>query len=257
MITLNLDEQLSGHLFQFLIVFTRLGSIIMLLPGIGEAYVAPRIRLLFALAVSFLLLPVLMPLIPKIPDTIPSLVLLIMTEVLIGVFVGSFLRLLITTIETAGAVIAVQIGLSNAMILNPALASQSALPSAFLGIGGVTLLFLTGLDHVMLKGMVNVYDLFPVGGPMLTGDMTQAYIQMLGKSFAVGVQLSAPFLVIGTLLFVALGFMQRMMAQVQLFLVVLPVQILGGAILLASTVGMIFTVWLRFFDSSIAGLLVR
>jgi flagellar biosynthetic protein FliR len=256
MVTINLDAQLSGHAYQFVLVFVRLGSVIMLLPGIGEAYVSPRIRLLFALAVSFLLMPVLSPQLPVMPAAIPALVLLIMKEALIGIFVGSYLRLLMSAIETAGAIIAVQIGLSNAMILNPAQASQSALSSAFLGAAGVTLLFLTGLDHMLLRGLVNIYGLFPAGSEVITGDMTQAYVDMVSKSFLVGVEIAAPFLVIGLLLYVAMGFIQRMVEQVQLFLVVLPIQIYGGIFLFAATLGMMLTVWLRFFDSSLSGFMV-
>ncbi len=257
MVTVNLDAQLSGHVFPFLMIFMRLGAAIMLFPGIGEAYVTPRIRLMFALVLSLLLMPVLMPLIPKMPETVTGLVYLIVVEAFIGIFVGSVLRLLVSAIETAGAIIAVQVGLSNAMILNPAQAMQSALPSAFLGAVGVTLLFITGLDHLMLRGLLHIYELFPPGGQLMTDDMTHAYIKMVSKSFLVGVEIAAPFLVIGLLLFTALGFMQRMVAQVQLFLVALPVQIIAGMALFAATMGMMLSVWLRFFDSSLSGLMVK
>ncbi len=257
MLTVNLDAQLSGHVFAFLMIFTRLGAAVMLFPGIGEAYVTPRIRLLFALALSFLLMPVLAPLIPRMPESMPSLVVFIAQEALIGIFVGSLLRLLIAAIETAGAIIAVQVGLSNAMVLNPSQATQSALPSAFLGAAGITLLFITGLDHLMLRGLLRMYELFPAGGGVMVGDMAQAYVKMLAKSFLVGVEIGAPFLVIGLLLFTALGFMQRMVAQVQLFLVALPVQIVAGMTLFAATMGMIMTVWLRYFDASMSGFMVE
>jgi flagellar biosynthetic protein FliR len=39
------------------LVFARLGAIIMLIPGIGEAFIPPRIRLAFALSLSLMLFP--------------------------------------------------------------------------------------------------------------------------------------------------------------------------------------------------------
>ncbi len=67
--------------------------------------------------------------------------MLIGYEVVIGLFFGTLLRMLISSLETAGTVIGMQTGLSNATILNPALAAQSTLPSAMLSVVGVTLHF--------------------------------------------------------------------------------------------------------------------
>jgi len=257
MVSLNLEQQLSGHAFSYLLIFTRIGAAVMLFPAIGEAFVPPRMRMMFALFLSFLLYPVLAPDLPPAPGEVPQLARLLVFESLIGVFMGSLLRLLVSAIETAGAVVALQTGLSNAMILNPTMASQSALPSAFLGLAGVTLLMMTGLDHVMLRGLVNMYALFPAGAPFLPGDMADAYLRVFAKSFLVGVEISAPFMIVGLLMFIALGFMQRMVAQVQLFLVMLPVQIMGGALLFAVVSGAMLEAWLRYFDRSLAEIVLR
>jgi flagellar biosynthetic protein FliR len=254
MITLHLGQQLSGHVFPFMLVFTRLGAAMMLFPGIGESFVTPRIRLLFALLMSLLLFPVLMPDLPPAPDAIASLFRLIAQEALIGVFFGSFLRFLVSAIETSGAIIAVQMGLSNAMILNPTQGAQSALPSAFLSMAAVTILFMTGLDHFLLRALADTYSLFPAKATLVAGDMTQSIVHTMSSSFAVGLELAAPFLVIGLMLYVALGFVQRLVPQVQLFLVVLPLQIWGSLLLFAAVVGVMLTVWLHYFDESLNAL---
>lgn len=59
-------------------------------------------------------------------------------EIVVGLF-GMVTRLMMSMVETAGTVIGMDIGLSNASILNPALASESALPSAFLGLRRLSL----------------------------------------------------------------------------------------------------------------------
>jgi flagellar biosynthetic protein FliR len=257
MTTLNLDKFLSGHVFAFLLIFTRIGSILMLFPGIGESYVPVRMRLMLALTISFLVLEPLLPRLPMPPSSIADMLRIVSYEAIIGLFFGTLLRLIVSTLETAGGVIGLQTGLSNATILNPALAAQSPLPSAFLGVAGITLVFVSGLDHFLLRSLVSIYDVFPAGGEFMPGDMAQSVIELANKSFVVGIELSMPFFVMGLLMYVALGLLQKLLPQIQLFLVILPVQIWGGLSLLAVAVSGILIMWLRYVDTTIAPFVVQ
>jgi flagellar biosynthetic protein FliR len=169
----------------------------------------------------------------------------------IGLFFGILLRILMSTLEATGMVISIQSGLSNATILNPALAAQSPLPSAFLAIVALTMIFVTGLDHMLLRSLVSLYDVFPANGDLMPGDMAQLLIQTVNKSFTMGIELAMPFFLIGLLMYIALGIMQKLLPQVQLFLVILPVQVWGGLTLMALTTAGIITLWLRYFDASV------
>lgn len=252
MVSLPLDKFLSNHVFAFVFIFSRLGSIIMMVPGIGESYVSAKFRMFLALSISFLLLPALYHYVPSPPDEISQLVMLIGYEIFVGIFFGTLLRLIMDALETAGTIIALQTGLSSATVFNPTLASQSPLPSATLGVVGTTLIFVTGLDHTLLRGMVDTYTIFPPNGPSLIGDMTQLFIQTMGRSFATGVELAMPFLVMGLLMFLALGLIQKLMPVIQLYLITIPLQIWGGLFLIGVTLASIMTAWLHFFDETLA-----
>lgn len=247
--TFHLDKFLSGHVFAFLFLFARLGSVIMLFPGVGESYVSPRMRLMFALSLCFLLMEPMLGRIPAPPEAIGDLFKMLSYEILIGLFFGTMLRIILSTLESAGAVIALQTGLSNATILNPSLAIQSTLASAMLSVTGVTLIFVTGLDQLLFRSLIGIYDVFPPGGTIMPGDMAQTIIQMTNHSFVLGIELSMPFLVMGLLMYIALGIMQKLLPQVQLFLVALPIQIWGGLALFGITIAGIMTVWLQYFNS--------
>lgn len=252
MITLHLDKFMSGHVFGFVMIFSRLGSALMLLPGIGEAYVPQRIRLFLAFAFSFLLLEPLLGRLSAPPENISGLVRCLGYEIIIGLFFGTLLRLLMSVLETAGMVISTQSGLSNATVFNPTLAAQSPLPSAYLAVIGTTMIFVTGLDHMLLRSLVALYDVFPPNGELMPGDMAQLVIQTVNKGFVVGIELAMPFFVMGLLMYIALGLLQKLMPQVQLFLVVLPVQVWGGLMLMALTTAGIIAVWLKYVDSAVA-----
>jgi flagellar biosynthetic protein FliR len=248
----NIDALLSGHVWAFLLLFSRIGAVMMLFPGIGEPYVPPRTRLLLAFMMSLLLLEPLLAQLPVLPSGTAEMARLISYEIIVGLFFGTVTRLVMSALESAGMIIGIQTGLSNATMINPALATQSPLPSAFLSTVGLVLVFATGLDHFLLRSIVALYNMFPAGGVFMPGDMAQTIIHLTNSSFILGIELAAPFLIMGLLLYTALGIMQRLMPSVQLFMVSLPVQIWGGLIMFSLTIAGILGGWLHYFDATIS-----
>jgi len=248
----DIDAFLSGHVFAFMMLLSRFGAVFALFPGIGEPYVPPRIRLMIAFLFSLLLLGPMTPRLPPLPSAPADMARLIGYEIIIGLFFGTVIRLIMSALEAAGMIIGLQTGLSNATMINPALATQSPLPSAFLSTMGLVLIFATGLDHFLLRSMISLYDLFPAGGTLMPGDMAQTVIDLTNHSFILGIELSAPFMILGLLLYTALGIMQRLMPSVQLFMLSMPIQIWGGLILFSLTLAGIMVLWMKFFDHTIA-----
>lgn len=156
----SLQQFLSTNAFAWMLIFTRVGTAFITLPGVGEAFVSPRIRLLLALLVSALLVPVLTPQLPAMPQQIPSLLALLFGEAFYGAFIGMVARLIISTIEAAGMIIAMQISLSNAAVFNPAMASQSSLTSALLGVTALALMFGANLHHLLFWAVADSYTVF-------------------------------------------------------------------------------------------------
>src|SRR3546814_340340 len=122
-----LKELLPGEAFAYFLVFARVGSAMVVLPGIGEAYISPRFRLLLALVVTVVMVPVLAPHLPDLPAQPATLLLLVGGEILVGLFLGTIARVLISALVTAGTVISFLTGFANALLFNPMLADQGAL----------------------------------------------------------------------------------------------------------------------------------
>jgi flagellar biosynthetic protein FliR len=246
--TYHLDAFLSGHVFVFLMLLSRIGAVMMMFPGISESYVPKRTRMIFACLLCFLLLEPMFPRFPPLPSSSAELLRLIAYEIVIGVFFGTLVRLLLSILEATGMIIGIQSGLSSATMMNPALATQSTLPSAFLSVVALVLIFITGMDHFLIRTTISLYDAFPPGGAYMPGDMAQTVMRVANQSFAIGIELAAPFLIMGLLLFSALGILQRLMPSVQLFLIMLPVEIWGGLTLFSLTIAGILTLWMNHFD---------
>src|SRR3954454_2811479 len=111
---------LSGSLLICLLVFARVGAMVMLLPGIGEAGVPPRVRLALALAISFAMVPVVAHTYGnQAPQNVFALAILIVKEITVGVLIGGMSRIIMGALSTAGYLVATQTGLGYAQTVDP------------------------------------------------------------------------------------------------------------------------------------------
>src|SRR5262249_25602072 len=91
------------------------------------------------------------------------------------------------------------------------------------------------------------YALLPPDQILPAGDMAEMALRLVTGSFALGLQLSAPFTVFGLLIYVALGILGRLMPQFQIFFMAMPINILLGLVLLMLFLGVMMTAFLDFF----------
>ncbi len=243
-------------LFAFLLVLTRLGGMFMMLPGFGEVFISPRIRLGLAVLVSFAMFPLVKNGLPPLPPDAYGMTSLIVREALIGAFIGAFTRVVLTCLEVGGMVISTQMGISAAVMFNPVLATQGSLISVFLTLAGIEMMFLTDLHHLFFYAMQDSYQIFPPGGAMPVEEMSQTFSQVVNRSFKIAVQISAPFLVLGVVFFVGMGLLARLMPQMQVFFIAMPLQILLGLLLISVSFSAMLLLYLDFFNDSMSPFLV-
>ena len=242
---------LSGAVLVYLLVFARTGAMVMLLPAIGDTSVPPRVRLMLALAISLALAPTVAGSYPQqAPASALALGLLIAQEVTAGILIGTMARIIVSALSVAGFLIASQTGLSYAETLDPTSGGQQgAVVGNFFSLLGVVLIFATNLHHMAIGAIAGSYHLIPPGTGLPAGDMAQLTIRLVSGSFALGFQLAAPFLVFGFAVNAAFGILARMMPQLQVFFVAMPVNILVGFLLLALLLGSMMTLFLDFYTS--------
>lgn len=235
--------------YYFFLIFARLGTILMLLPALGESTIPTRLRLTFALAFSLILYPLILPNLGAVPVTLGGLMTALGHELAVGFILGGLTRLILTAAQVAGAVIAFQMGLSMAQTSDPTQPGvQGAIIGNFLAMLGVTLIFATDLHHVLLAGIYASYSYFPPDAPLMLGDAAEMATQMVAQSFLIGTQMSAPFLVFGLVFYLGLGILGRLMPQIQVFFMAMPANIIIGLILFALLLSLTMTLYMTHLE---------
>jgi len=250
MISLN---WLPATAYFYILIFARVGSIMMLMPALGEMTIPAQMRLGFALIFSLVLYPLVQPELPDMPADILMVLVYLLHELAIGLILGSITRLVTMAAAVAGSVIAFQSGLSGAQGADPINGgAHGALIGAFLSMLGVTLIFATDLHHVALMAIRDSYMIFSPKEPLMFGDAAQMAVQSAASAFVIGIQMSAPFIVLGLVFYLGMGLLARMMPQLQIFFVAMPATIWVGLILLGLLLTMMMGWYLTHFENELA-----
>jgi flagellar biosynthetic protein FliR len=216
----------------------------MLLPGLGELSVPPRLRLAAALALAILIMPLHRDAYRLDLTMLGPVVTMLGEELLIGALLGLTARLTIGALQVTGSIVAQQLGLGFVTAVDPTQGQQGVILGNFLTMTGVMLVFATDLHYLAITALDDSYTLFAPGSVPFTGDMASHVITLVAGAFRIGVQLSAPFLVFGLLFNLGLGILSRLMPQMQVYFVGVPLSILGGLMLLLLVMGVMMTTFL-------------
>jgi flagellar biosynthetic protein FliR len=179
-----------------------------------------------------------------------AIVGLIFHELAIGLILGAIARLTVSATQTAGSIIAFQIGLSTAMTADPTQTGvQGAVFGSFLSFLGMVLIFATDLHHLALAATFNSYMVFPLNAPLMFDDAAQMAIKTVASAFSIGIQMSAPFIVFGLVFNLGAGILARLMPALQVFFLLMPANVFAGLILFALLLTMMMGWYLSAFEN--------
>jgi flagellar biosynthesis protein FliR len=247
----TLADLTAAVLYGGFLVFARVAGALMLLPGFGETHVPPRIKLVAALLVAVAMAGS----VPGRPEAVPSpggIAGQVGAEIVVGLLLGTVARMLFLALHVAGTVIAQQAGLGLIIPASIEPEGVSALAQILL-FGAISLIFALNLDHQLLLAIRDSYGLFPLGELPDPGEMARHVTRTVSDTFALGIRLSLPFLIIGFTLYAGLGVINRAMPQMMVFFVAAPGFTIVGLVLLAVSLPMLLWTWAGAFDAALLG----
>lgn len=249
-----MPELIVEEVFRLLLIFVRIGSAMVVMPGLAEAYVTARVRLFLALGLSIVLAGPLAPTLPALPDEPLALARLLAAEAVLGLFIGTTAKVLFAALHIAGTTIAFHAGLATAAIFDPNEATQGTLPGNFLTTTALVLLFVTDAHHLLVQALAASYAALPAGEALPWGDMAELLARLVDQAFGLGLRLAAPIVVVSVLTYLAMGVLNRLMPTFQVFFIALPLQILAAfaTLMLSFAAGLL--VFFAFLENGMASL---
>jgi flagellar biosynthetic protein FliR len=233
----------------FMLVFARVGAMVMVLPALGESNIPVRIKLAIALLLTLIILPLHRAAYTIDTQSITPLLIMMLHEIIVGVVLGATAQVAMSALQVAGSIIAQQLGLGFVTAVDPTQGQQGVVIGNFLTLLGVTLLFATDSHHLVIAALNDSYSIFSPNDVVPTGDVAALATRAFVAAFKIGMQLSAPFLVFGLVFNIGLGVLARLMPQMQVYFVGVPLSILAGFLIFSAVLAAMMGTFLDYFIS--------
>ncbi len=249
------DGFLATELFAFLLLFTRVGTALMVMPGFGEVFVSTRLRLLLALTLSMILMPLMVPRLPAMPEAPLALIPLLVAEATVGICIGLMVRCIMSAAHSAATIMATQSGLANAMMFDFTMSGQTTALTNLISFTAIVLVFSLDLHHAMLQAIVLSYDVFAPGSFSLLLDTADMAARLTSQAFRVALQMASPFIVGGIILNLGGGVLARLMPTFQVFFVLMSPQIMLAFFILMVSLSSMMLWYVHHVEAGLATLL--
>lgn len=225
---INVDiSQLQHWIGALFWPFVRIGACLMVAPVFGASYVPKRLRIVFAIAVTIPLAP-LLPAVPDVALLSADGVIITIQQVLIGAALGFALQLVFDALTLGGQLLANGMGLGFAFNQDPLRGvTTPALGQLYTVLG--TLVFLALDGHIaLINTLTDSFHGLPVGANGIDALRARALADWGGMLFLGGLRVALPGMTALLVINLAFGVMSRAAPALNLFAVGLPVTLIFG-----------------------------
>lgn len=221
-------------LLGFALVLTRVSSFLLVLPVFGSKTIPMQIKAAAAVLLSlFFCTTAPLGIDPAHISTLGAILLLV-GEAIYGLALGLIVAVLFSVVQLSGHVIEQQMGLTMAEIINP-LTDEEVGPLASLLEMIFLLLFLSANGHhLFLLILSKSYSVFPAGTIPTLGILVSGVIETGSVMFVASLRLAAPMMAAFLILVVALALLARLIPEMDIFFISMPVQVALGLFLTAT-----------------------
>lgn len=219
----------------FILALVRISVIIFLLPAFTMNMVPSTVKAGLSLMLAILVFPQ-MPLISfTIANSPVFFFMIVLEQVFIGIIIGFAASFLINFVTMGGEYIARDLGLMQGT-MNPFTEFQSNIFSILLTIIMVVIFFASGGHYFFIRVLFESFQYIPMGNFVWdTRSFAEILILLSASAFVVAFQFSAPILGTVLLITITLGLMNRVMPQLQVMMLGIPIKVFAGLMVLMFT----------------------
>ncbi len=240
---MNFEELLEPtRLITFFFVFIRINAIIFTAPIFSSTVLNNQLRIMLSTIIALLVAPN----IPRLMVVDPSALWLILTaskEILIGITIGVMTSLLFSAVQFGGYLVDYQMGFSMVSVLDPSSNASMSFSGQVYNILA-TLIYLSIYGHhIFLRAIMTSFDYLPLANFPYNQEALLFVLLTFTRVFVVALQITAPVFIALMVTNAVMGFMARLVPQINLMVIGFPIKIGIGAIFLTLGLPLFYVVF--------------
>ena len=212
-----------------LLLLARTAGIFTLTPVFGINQIPMKVRVFLSVGIAFIFLPMVGPA-PSLPTEIIPMLLMVARETAIGLIIGFVCIAIFAAIEMAGQFIDSQTGFRFGSMVDPAGGAQVSVIERFQKIFAGLLFFAIDGHHVLIVGLADSFKIAPIGQLALNPVVGIGAMDMFAALFTISIRIAAPILVAVFLADIALAVTSKVVPQMNVFIVGLPLKMGVGIV---------------------------
>jgi flagellar biosynthetic protein FliR len=244
-------ETLHFNFTPFFVVFARVFGLMVNLPGLRERTIPMRIKMIVAIAIAIALQSIVAPSLAFSQEFL----VIVTSELFIGCFLGLCIQIFFLSLSTAGTIMSHSIGFSNAIVSSLMDHDQLSVLTNGMMIAATAFVFILDLHHLILSGIAHSYGMIPLGSFLGFSEHTKIIAQSLSESTLYALKFAMPLFIFGCIVSVGMALTNKLIPQIQIFFLSMPVQIFVGLVLLLFCIKSTYQNFFEYFGLSIRGLL--
>jgi len=210
----------------FLLVLTRISGMLTAAPLFSTFPVPMQAKAILAILTTFIMYPLVVHSSTFQPPTdIIMLTIMLSKELCIGVLIGFCANLIFDAVQIAGQLVSIQMGLSMAAAMDPLTKQQSPVIGQLFTFIACMVFIQLNAHHWLFSSIYDSYKSMPLG---MNFDFTTHIIPRLlyftSQLFPVAFGIIMPIYVLLFLVDISLAFMAKMMPQMNIFMVAMPLK---------------------------------
>lgn len=209
----------------FLLIFMRVGAILMTMPIFKSQSIPVLFKAGLALAVSVVLFPILKSENFPVFNGLAPLAIGMIGEILLGIVIGLAVNMIFVGLQLAGQLAGYQMGLALARVMDPFAGQQVPLLAQFYYMFALLIFLTVNAHHWFLRVLVDSYQLVPPFGFHLSGSLLDQLVSLAGNMFVIAIKIGAPVIAAMLLTSIAFGLVARTVPQMNVFIVAMPLKI--------------------------------
>ncbi len=221
---------------------------IFVMPILGYRAISVKVKVMIAIVLTMIITPTLVGSFVLQGESVGTLALAVAREVLIGITIGFGGRLVFEAVTMAGTFVGYQMGMAVINLIDPSSDQQQPIIGQFWTLVILLFFLITNSHYFLIQTLYQNFSLIPLSGGHMSSELGRTLVSGGTMMYNLALRFAAPALIFLLSVDVAIAFVARLMPQMNIFFVSLPLKIGVGLILLIISLKIFQVIFSYFYD---------